>query len=1039
MPPKKPHILNIYLKHHKEANHKYDKSVVLMQVGGFSEIYSPINTDIDIKECPDLKYLSDITNCSIAIKNRGGENEHYMIGWPKIADSKYIPILIKKGFHVIMVEQKEGSSTHITREITNVISAGTSMDYDNNINNYLMSIYIEEYENNNKTFHGCGVSIIDISTGKNYITHILDNPHNNHDYEAMIIHLVNIYSPSEVIIHNMNTGINKQDYIRIFNIPHENVLINFFQQDIKKMIKIDYQNNFINEIFHFNTQTSPIENIHCETKPETVLSYILLLEYCHQHRKNIKNNIELPEQIENINYLNLTNNSIRQINIISNSNNYKGSNDSLLTILNKCKTPMGKRLLKERILKPFIEPDNINKSYDYIELFLKDNFYEKIRKEISKISDIEKSVRKMGLNEYTYDELFSDNISFDFIKSSIELLKSDSEIFNKIQEYSQDIELFYEFLNDINNQFEWDNFNTINSNNIIERSLFKKGIYSEIDDIDEEIFTNKKGLDYICERLSRFIDQKGNTNLLPIKIEYTDKDNYYIYTSSNRGLKLKEKFQNLGDLNIIVKDDVGGILYTLKPQSISFTNIKGSACKIELNEIGVISNNLIKLNKTISFLNQKYWNNFIDVLYKKYNKPLKNICKLISEIDFYSNGAYISKKNRYHKPTIIQSNKSFLDVKEIRHPIIELINDKHEYITNDISFGLNHDGVLLFGTNSCGKSSLMKAIGLNIVMAQAGMYTPSLSFNYYPYKKLYTRILNTDNIFSGHSSFIVEMNELREILYSSDEFSMVLADELAVGTETTSALSIVASSLKILCDRNVSFICTSHLHQLNNISSIKELDNLKTYHLKITNENETIIYDRVLEEGPGPAVYGLNVCAALNMSPEFLSLARQVQIEINKENNNIISTKKSTYNKTICMGECSMPMCDNNAEETHHINEQADADNSGNFDHFHKNATHNLIPLCKGCHAQITYGNLHIFGYKESSEGDVLDFKFIDNKQDIKKSNKKFTDMEVEQIKKYYNKFNGILTKQKILDKLQLDHHIKIGLQTYNKIIKGDY
>ena len=250
-----------------------------MQVGGFSEIYSPVNTDNDIKECPDLKYLSDIANCSIAIKNRGGENEHYMIGWPKIADSKYIPILIRNGFHVIMVEQKEGSSTHITREITNVLSAGTAMNYDNNINNYLMSIYIEEYEINNKTFHGCGVSVIDISTGKNYITHILDNPHNNRDYEAMIIHLVNIYSPSEVIIHNMNSGINKQDYIRIFNIPHENVLINFFQQDIKKMIKIDYQNNFINEIFHFNTQTSPIENIHCETKPETVLSYILLLEY----------------------------------------------------------------------------------------------------------------------------------------------------------------------------------------------------------------------------------------------------------------------------------------------------------------------------------------------------------------------------------------------------------------------------------------------------------------------------------------------------------------------------------------------------------------------------------------------------------------------------------------------------------------------------------------------------------------------------------------------------------------------------------------
>ena len=94
----------------------------------------------------------------------------------------------------------------------------------------------------------------------------------------------------------------------------------------------------------------PIQNIHCETKSEAVLSYIILLEYAHQHRKNVKMNIELPEELENITYLNLTNNSIRQINVISNSNNYKGTNDSLITIVNKCKTPMGKRLLRERIL-----------------------------------------------------------------------------------------------------------------------------------------------------------------------------------------------------------------------------------------------------------------------------------------------------------------------------------------------------------------------------------------------------------------------------------------------------------------------------------------------------------------------------------------------------------------------------------------------------------------------------------------------------------------------------------------------------------------
>ena len=132
-----------------------------------------------------------------------------------------------------------------------------------------------------------------------------------------------------------------------------------------------------------------------------------------------------------------------------------------------------------------------------------------------------------------------------------------------------------------------------------------------------------------------------------------------------------------------------------------------------------------------------------------------------------------------------------------------------------------------------------------------------------------------------------------------------------------------------------------------------------------------------------------------------------------------------------------MPMCDNDAEETHHIAEQADADDSGNFEHFHKNKKHNLVPLCKQCHALITYGNLYIKGWKESSDGDVLDYEFIKNKQD--KKNKKFTDKDIENIKKYYNKYNGVLSKQKIIDKLESDKNLKIGLQTYNKIIKGEY
>jgi len=1026
-------ILDRYINHHYEANEQYDKAVILMQVGSFSEIYGTLDN-----KGPDLNDISNITNCSIAMKSKDSGNAHYMIGWPKIADSKYIPILLDAGYHIVIIEQKDDSpSTHIVREITNIISSGTALDYNTNDTNNLMSIYIENYDNNDKTFHGCGLSIIDLATGKNYITHILDDLNNNHSYKVVVSHFMNIYTPSEVIIHNSNHDLSKNDYIQNFNISHENVSVNFFKS-VKKYEKIQYQNDFLNKIFKFTNMCSAIENIHCETKPETVLSYILLLEYVHQHRSNIIENIDKPDHLENISYLNLTNNSIRQLNIISNSNNYKGRNDSLITILNQCKTSLGKRLIRERLTHPMIDPDKIQESYDFIDLFLKDDYYIDIREVISKISDLEKSIRKMGLNMYQPEDLFSDIISFKFIDNTLKLLKDNKDISDKFCNYDYSISKYYEFIDELNNIFEWDNFNSVNNNNIIERSLFKKNLFDEIDDIDKEIFENKKKLDFVCERFSKFIDQKSNTTSLPIKIEYSDKENFYIYTTTNRGLKLKERFKNLNGDNIIVRDDNTNVLFTIDTSTISFKSVKGGNVKIDLNEIAVISNNLIKLNKTLSFLNDKYYNKTISDLYNKYSISLKEISKIIAEVDFYSNAAHLSVKNRYHKPSIVKSDKSFVNVTELRHPIIELINDKYEYITNDMCLGKGHDGILLFGTNSCGKSSLMKALGLSIVMAQAGIFTPSLNFELSPYKKLYTRILNTDNIFSGHSSFVVEMNELRDIMYSADKNSIVLADELAIGTETTSALSIVSSSIKLLCDKQVSFICTSHLHQLNKISTIKDIPNLKTYHLRISTNNDVIIYDRKLEEGSGPAIYGLSVCQALNMGSDFLTLARQVQMEINGETNNVLNDKKSVYNKTVIMDKCSMPMCDCMAEETHHIAEQVDADDNNNFAHHHKNKAHNLIPLCKKCHAQITYGNLHIKGWKETSEGDILDYVLIDNKQE-KKSNKKYSDKDIHYVNEYFNKYNGSLSKQKIVDKLHADKNIKIGMQTFNKIIKGEY
>ena len=211
----------------------------------------------------------------------------------------------------------------------------------------------------------------------------------------------------------------------------------------------------------------------------------------------------------------------------------------------------------------------------------------------------------------------------------------------------------------------------------------------------------------------------------------------------------------------------------------------------------------------------------------------------------------------------------------MRHPIIERIQTDIEYISNDICLGKKNEetlnGMLLYGCNAVGKSSLMKAVGLNIIMAQTGMFVSSSEFRYSPFNYIFTRISDNDNIFKGQSSFAVEMSELRSILNRSDKNSIVLGDELCSGTESVSAQSIFAASVIKLAKKNINFVFATHLHELYKMSDIKELDNVKSYHLKVIFEEETkkLIYDRKLEEGNGPTIYGLEVCKAMVRSGIF--------------------------------------------------------------------------------------------------------------------------------------------------------------------------
>jgi DNA mismatch repair protein MutS len=194
------------------------------------------------------------------------------------------------------------------------------------------------------------------------------------------------------------------------------------------------------------------------------------------------------------------------------------------------------------------------------------------------------------------------------------------------------------------------------------------------------------------------------------------------------------------------------------------------------------------------------------------------------------------------------------------------------------------NGVLLYGINSSGKSSLLKSIGISVCLAQGGFYVPASSMRFAIFDCIFTRISGSDDIGKGLSSFAVEMIQLQNILRYSTNRSLILGDEIGHGTETISAVSILASATLKLASLNPIFIFATHLHQLSTLEQIKKLKNVISLHLEIfyDKQNDKLIFDRKLKYGSGSSIYGLEFATSLRMNKEFLQLANTIRNNLDK-------------------------------------------------------------------------------------------------------------------------------------------------------------
>lgn len=383
----------------------------------------------------------------------------------------------------------------------------------------------------------------------------------------------------------------------------------------------------------------------------------------------------------------------------------------------------------------------------------------------------------------------------------------------------------------------------------------------------------------------------------------------------------------------------------------------------------------------------------LDVLEKRFSRLLDKLITFIANIDVAISNARCAKSMNLTRPLLEEGN--FYEAVGLRHPIIEANDERGIYVPNDLFLGANNRtphnhitlnasngedvlGVLLYGINSSGKSSLMKSIGLSVILAQAGFFVPAVELRFGLYDKLFTRIVSKDNLYKGLSTFAVEMMELKNIFNRADARSLVLGDEISQGTETESALAIVSAAILKLLSLKSMFIFATHLHQLGQIPELKDLKHLIFLHLGIRYDQstDTLIYDRTLKLGMGDSLYGLEFAKSLHMDKEFLKTAQNIREGLSRTQSDIkrlARQKNSKYHKDLYLGKCAL--CDSEVEDVHHINAQKEASDTGHIEHFHKNHKYNLIPLCKKHHTMVHEGKIVISGFMMTDAGLKLHYE----------------------------------------------------------------
>lgn len=793
------------LKQYFAVKAQHPEAVLLYRVGDFYETYSD-----------DAVLVSKVLGLVQTKRSNGDKEAVPMAGFPHHAIEQYLTRLIRAGYKVAVCDQLEdpklvGSRTLVKRGVTEMVTPGIAFGenmLEQKEHNYLTGLTFSKDQ--------CGAAFLDVSTGTFQVAQ---------GSTAYIGTLIASLAPKEIVVQRGNEKRVKElygDTLYVSTLDEWAFVYDAAAEKLKRQLRVD-----------------SLKGYAIDSYPLGVSSAGALIVYLEQTQHTGLANICSISRIDEDKFVWMDKFTIRNLEIFSAAAGGEGV--SLVSVIDKCCSPMGSRLLRGWLAMPSLDLKELNARYDIVGHFT-DNveLLNEVQCHISNIGDLDRIISRAATGKIMPREVLQLGrglAQFDPIRKLCSGQGTASGVCAPLAELTASIGDCSELLKAITETLTQDAAAAIGKGDVI-----AAGVSEELDKVRE---ISRGGKDYLLKMQQREIERTGITSL---KISYNNVFGYYIEVRNAHKDKVPEEW--------------------IRKQTLV------NAERYITQELKEYEEQILSAEDKIYALESAIYNSLIAKIQTAIRTIQKN-SMVIAKLDILAGFAELASENRYCRPEI--GDGLALDIKAGRHPVIEtLMKPGEEYVPNDIHLDRDKQQIIILtGPNMSGKSALLRQAALIVLLAQIGSFVPADSAKIGYFDKIFTRVGASDNISRGESTFMVEMLETSMILHNLSERSLVLLDEIGRGTSTYDGMSIARAIVEFIHEygKGAKTLFATHYHELNDLEGI--YPRVKNFHVAVKEVGKEVIFLRKLKEGGTAHSFGLHVARMAGMPKEVLASAER--------------------------------------------------------------------------------------------------------------------------------------------------------------------